>query len=181
MRRHLALLILFATAVAACSEDGSVETEGSSYFVEAGAITSAYESAAGGHFDLYLAALEEATEETGDAIYVDANQKLFSGLALDFGAAIEAINGLDPPEAVADPHADWVATGAALNDIFQRTNSGLSGLRDAGDVDAFVRDLPLRDLQTDYRNACEAVAALARQADGPTAEIVCQPPEDDGA
>ena len=181
MRQRLALLTLVAVALTACSDSGPVETGGSTYFVDAAAITATYESAAGGHFDVYLAALDEATAETGDAIYVDANQNLFAGLAADFSTALTAITGLTPPDAAAGQHAEWVAASAALNDIFQNTNAELTGLNDAPQVDAYLTQLPLRELQSSYRDACESVAELSRQSDGPIGEIVCEAPEDDGA
>ena len=85
------------------------------------------------------------------------------------------------PEDAAGPHADWVATGDALNDIFQNTNAELAGLNEAPDVNAYLSGLPLQALQSAYRDACESIAELSQQSDGPTGEIVCQPPQDDGA
>ena len=93
---------------------------------------------------------------------------------------LAALDGLVPPDDAAGPHAEWLAAGRALNDVFQSTDDQLSSLDVAGEVNAVVSELPLRDLQAAYRTACQTVAALAGESDDPTAVIVCQPP-DDGA
>ena len=175
MRRRLISLLCIVVVAASCS-GGSEETE-ATYFADAATITATYENAALGHFDVYLTSLEEATAETGDVIFVDANKRLFAGLAEEFGPAVDALDNLVPPEEVAGPHAEWLSAGRALNDVFQSTDDVLSSLDLADDVNAVVSELPLRDLQAAYRTACQAVAALASQGDDPTAVIVCQPPE----
>ena len=168
MRRHT-LVLTIALLAASCS---SSEDPSATYFQDAAAITTTYEAAAVGHFDEYLAALDGATAETGDAIFVDANKALFSGLAIEFGSAVASLDALTPPDDASAAHEQWLGAARALNDVFQSADGRLAGLTEADAVNDVVSELPLADLQTAYRQACADVASLA------TAIIACEPRSD---
>lgn len=175
MRRLITATLVAVVAAACAGDDGSVETE-LTYFADAASITSSYETAVADYFDDYITALNSATADTGDAIFVDANKALFGGLASEFGAAVNALDGLTPPEAVEPAHEDWMAAGRALNEVFQDADGELSDLDDAMEVNDVVSELPVQELQAAYREACREVAELAAQSDDPSAIIVCEPP-----
>ncbi len=67
------LIVLIADA----HNGGDAEKASTSYFPEAAAVSSTYQAAAAAHFAGYRAALESATADTGDPIFVEANQGLF--------------------------------------------------------------------------------------------------------
>ena len=167
MRRSLLPIVILLVA-GACSGDSTDPAD--TYFQDAATITATYETAAQAHFDDYLAALDTATAETGDAVFVDANRGLFAGLAAEFGPAVEALDALTPPESADDLHESWMSASRALNDVFQSADADLSALDVAEQVNDVVSNLPLADLQAAYRDACSAVAAAT-----PDAVIVCEP------
>jgi ABC-type glycerol-3-phosphate transport system substrate-binding protein len=169
MRRAASLATIALVAVA-CS--GGSEDDSADYFQNAATITATYESAAQRHFDSYLTALQGATAESGDAVFVDASKSLFAGLASEFGPAVAALDALTPPDGADGLHETWVSAGRALNDIFEDADSRLSALELADDVDGVLRNLPLADRAADYRDACAAVAAV----NDSNAVIVCEPP-----
>ncbi|MDH3538861.1 MAG: hypothetical protein OEP52_02600 [Acidimicrobiia bacterium] len=169
-RRLVPTLALLLTA-AACSS--SPPEAGASYFEDAAAISTGYESVAAAHFAEYRTLLEAATAETGDQIFVDANKGLFESLANDFGRAVTDLSALTPPTDAVQPHEAWVAAAGALNDAFQSTDDQLAPLTEAPAVNAVVSTVPLADLQADYRAACRAVAALADGESIPA--IACDP------
>jgi hypothetical protein len=79
------------------------------YFPEAAAISSTYQAAAAAHFAGYRAALESATADTGDPIFVEASQGLFANLAADFDAAGAGLVGLTPPQDAIARDDAWLA------------------------------------------------------------------------
>ncbi len=170
MRRRLIKIIVAALVAAACSDS---EDPSASYFVDAAAISTRYESAAATHFNEYQVALEAATAETGDAIFVDANKGLFGSLATEFETAVDDLSALTPPTDVVSPHDAWMAAARELNDVFQSAASQLATLAEAPAVNSVVSALPLADVQAAYRAACEEVAVLAEG--DPTAVIACNP------
>lgn len=175
MLRRLALSTALLVLAAACSssDDGS---DAGVYFQEAATITNSYESAAFEYFVEYREALEAATAETGEAIFVDANKLLFSGLATEFGPAVAALGGLAPPARLEAEHAAWLAAARDLDAVFQSADDQLTPLTEAPAVNAVVSGLPLAGLQAAYRSACDAVAALA--GDESPAPIACRPPNE---
>lgn len=178
MRRPLAIMLVAAVSLiaAACSSDSDeadVDTR-ALYYQEAAQLTDEYESAVGGHFDEYRAALESATEETGEEIFVTASQGLFAGLAVEVGAAVSGLSDLEPPEDLAEAHGQWVAAAEAFNTAIQATDDDIALLTDPETVNNVLSEVDLASLQEGYRAACRTVQTLATDAD---AVIVCQPPE----
>lgn len=177
MRRHITFF-LAALVLAGCAGDDATGEAEATYFSDASAITNSYETAVVGYFDDYLAALNSATAETGDDVFVDANKALFAGLASEFDVAVSALDDLTPPADVEAAHEEWVEAGQALNEVFQGADSDLSTLDDAQAVNDVVSELPVQALQAAYREACQEVAALAVARDDPPAVIACEPPGD---
>lgn len=177
MRRRI-IFLLVALIAAACSGDDTATEDELTYFADASSITSSYETAVVGYFEDYLTALNSATAETGDAIFVDANKALFAGLASEFDVAVNALDALSPPADVEAAHEEWVAAGEALNEVFQGAHSDLAALDEAAAVNDVVSELPVQELQAAYREACREVAELATGSDDPAAVIVCEPPAD---
>lgn len=172
MRRRLTPIVTLLLIAAACTSSDA-EDPSASYFQDAAIVSSRYESAAATHFSEYRISLEEATAETGDEVFVDANKGLFASLAKEFGSAIDDLGDLTPPTDVAEPHDAWLTAARALNDAFQSTDDQLATLSEALAVNSLVSTVPLADLQQAYREACQAVAALA---DGePIPAIACDP------
>ncbi len=172
MHRRLITAFVVLLVAAACSSS-TTEDPSASYFEDAAAISTRYESAAAAHFTDYQVALEAATSETGDEIFVDANKGLFDSLSSEFAAAIEGLSVLTPPTDAAAPHDAWMSAAQALNEVFQSADSRLATLTEAPAVNSVVSTLPLADLQAAYRAACETVAALAEG--DPTPVIACDP------
>ncbi|MGI9649157.1 MAG: hypothetical protein ACR2OI_11610 [Acidimicrobiia bacterium] len=173
MFRRLIPVFAFALIAAACSGSGG---DADTYLDDAAAITSGYETAAAAIFTDYLAALDAATAEDGDAVFASANQELFGGLADEFGSAVAAIEDLTPPGDAEDQHDAWLAAARALNDVFQSTSGQLSTLTDGLAVNEVISQLPLGDLQSAYRSSCQAVAAALTAET--TSAIACEPPSD---
>jgi len=173
-RRSIPVLLILVVA-AGCAGDG--EDASVSYFADAAAISTQYETAAFSHFTEYRTALEEATADTGDAIYVDANQTLFANLADDFSTAVAGLTDLTPPTGAEDRHDAWLSAARTLHDAFQTADNQLATLTEAPAANTVVSELPLADLQAAYRTACEGVAALA-DAGAAAIIIACEPPSD---
>ncbi len=70
------LIVLIADA----HNGGDAEKASTSYLPEAAAVSSTYQAAAAAHFAGYRAALESATTDTGDPIFIEASQRLFANL-----------------------------------------------------------------------------------------------------
>ncbi len=172
MIRRLTPLVLALVIAAGCAGDS--EDPSASYFEDAAAISTRYETAAFSHFTEYQAALESATPETGDDVYVAANQDLFSGLADDFGAAVSGLAGLTAPEDAVNQHDAWLAAARTLSGVFTSADDQLSTLTEASAVNTVVSGLPLADLQVAYRSACDAMAVLSGAEQ--TTIIACEPP-----
>jgi len=129
MLRRLALPTALLVLAAACSgsNDGS---DAGVYFQEASTITNSYESAAFGYFVEYREALEAATADTGEAIFVDANKLLFAGLAAEFGPAVAALGGV-APRRVSKPSMPpgWLQPGPSTRSSGAPTTSSPRSLR----------------------------------------------------
>lgn len=172
MTRRLIPTVVAVLVAAGCSGD-SVDPS-VTYFADAAAISTQYEKSALSHFTEYRTSLEGATAETGDDIFVEANQSLFANLADAFGTAVTDLADLTPPSEAANQHDAWVAAARTLNDAFQSADDQLSTLTEAPAANSVVSNLPLADLQAAYRTACEGVAALA---DGDSVTVIaCEPP-----
>lgn len=170
-RRFVPILVAFLVATG-CS--GDAEDPSATYYEDAAAISTRYETSALSHFTQYRTALEGATAETGDDIFVEANQNLFANLAGAFETAVTGLADLTPPSEAVSQHDAWVSAARTLNDAFQSADEQLAILTEAPAANTVVSGLPLGDLQAAYRTACEGVAALA---DGePLPVIACQPP-----
>lgn len=174
MIRRLIPTVVAVLVAAGCSGDATDPS--ATYFEDAAAISTRYETSALSHFTEYRTSLEGATAETGDDIFVEANQSLFANLAKDFDAAIAELAELTPPPATQSLHEDWLSTARTLYDAFQSADNQLATLTEAPAANSVVSELPLADLQAAYRAACEDVAVQA--TGGPTAVIACEPPSD---
>ena len=172
MFRRLIPLVLAVLIAAGCT--GETDDPSATYFGDAAAISNQYETAAFSHFTEYQTALEAATAETGDAIYVEANQNLFGNLADEFDTAVAGLSNLTPPAEALDQHDAWLSSARNLNNALRSADDQLATLTEAPAANTVVSELPLADLQAAYRAACQSVAALA--TDEPTAIIACQPP-----
>ena len=172
MFRRLIPFVVAVLVAAGCTSEA--DDPSTTYFGDAAAISTQYETAAFSHFTDYQTALEAATAETGDAIYVEANQNLFGNLADEFDTAVSGLSGLTPPAEAVDQHDAWVSAARNLSNAFRSADDQLATLTEAPAANTVVSELPLADLQADYRAACQSVAALA--TDEPTAVIACQPP-----
>ena len=170
-KRLIPIVVVFLVAVG-CS--GGTEDPSATYFEDAAVISTVYESSALTHFTEYRTALEGATAETGDRVFVEANQNLFANLADSFDTAVTGLADLTPPVTAASEHDAWVSAARTLRDVFQNADDQLAQLTEAPAANTVVSGLPLADLQAAYRRACENVAALA---DGEAAAtIACEPP-----
>ena len=154
MLRPLTALLALTLAAAACSDSAGDDL---SYFDDAARVSSTYELAAGAHFDIYRTALETATPETGDDIYVSASRDLFAGLAPDLDQAVAGLNDLVPPDDLEAEHAAWLASADALNTAIQDTNGEIAPLTEADAVAEILGTVNLVELQDAYRTACRAV------------------------
>jgi hypothetical protein len=171
MFRRLIPLVVAVLIAAGCT--GEADDPSATYFGDAAAISTQYETAAFSHFTDYQTALEVATAETGDAIYVEANQNLFGNLADEFDTAVSGLSDLTPPAEALDQHDAWLSAARKLNNAFRSAGDQLATLTEAPAANTVVSQLPLADLQAAYRAACQSVAALA--TDEPTTIIACQP------
>lgn len=172
MFRRLIPLVVAMLVASGCS--GEADDPSATYFGDAAAISNQYETAAFSHFTDYQTALEAATAETGDAIYVEANQDLFDSLANEFDTAVAGLSGLTPPAGAVDQHDAWLLAAQNLHNAFRSADDELAALTEAPAANTVVSELPLADLQAAYRAACQSVAALATGV--PTTSIACQPP-----
>lgn len=175
MPRRTTRLFLIVLTASACS-GGDTTDASATYFQDAAAISSTYESAAADHFADYQSTLALATDETGDAIFVDANKGLFAGLATEFGSALTGLTSLTPPGEASDQHQAWLSAAQALDEVLRNVDRQLTSLSDAPNVESVISNVPLADLQANYRAACSSVAELT--ADDPATAIACQPPSD---
>jgi len=154
---------------AACGGSDEVRT---TYYQDAARLTSTYEAAAGASFDTYRAAPAAATEETGDTIFVEANQALFTGLELELGTAVSDLTLLVRPGDLENEHAEWVVAAQALYLTIQEVDDTLTPLTDPDAVDEILSALPLADLQAAYRSTCRVVRELGSDSDD---IISCEP------
>jgi len=169
MRRALITMLALSLMAAACGGSDEVRT---TYYQDAARLTSAYEAAAGASFDTYRAALAAATEETGEAIFVEANQALFTGLELKLGTAVNDLTRLVPPGDLGNEHAEWVAAAQALYLTIQDVDDTLAPLTEPDAVDEILSGAPLADLQAAYRSTCRIVRELGSDSDD---IISCEP------
>jgi hypothetical protein len=173
MTRRLVPIVVALVVAAGCSGDAE-DDPSATYFQDAAVISTIYETSALAHFTEYRTALEAATAQTGDRIFVEANQNLFANLSDAFGTAVAGLADLTPPSEAASQHDAWVSAARTLNDVFRSANDQLATLTEAPAANSVVSGLPLADLQSAYRTACESVAALANEE--PVAVIACEPP-----
>ena len=170
-RRFIPIVIVLLVA-AGCS--GEAEDPTATYFEDAAVISTLYEASALTHVTDYRTALEGATAETGDRIFVEANQTLFAGLSDAFDTAVTGLSGLTPPDTAVSEHDAWVSAARSLREVFQSADTQLASLTEAPAANTVVSTLPLADVQAAYRTACENVAALSNGE--PMTAIACEPP-----
>lgn len=171
----MAALLLALTTIAAACAGGGDEPTLEEYFRQLEARVDERER----QFD---ALQEEFTPDeegapdlsSGEVLQqIDAVRRFYEASGPIFGDFVEAVDGIDPPPEVENPHEEFVAAGAAVLDLFLDFTGRLADVESVVELGALFNDPGLDAASARYGQACSNLQGIADD-NGIDVDLQCQ-------